>query len=86
MTLFPAPATDVKMVSSRERMKAQKTYVSHVAIRASLAQKISTLRKFHHESTMLQFRYVGIHERGCDSSTDLGVRAIFAYFVAIRHL
>jgi hypothetical protein len=35
---------------------------------------------------MLQFRYVGIHERCCDSSTDLGVKASFAYFVAIGHL
>ena len=85
-TLFPAPATDVKIMSSKESMREQNTHVSHVAIRANLVQKISTLRMFHHESTMLQFRCVEIHRRCCDSSTDLGVRAIFAYFVAIRHL
>ena len=85
-TLFPAPATDVKIMSSKGSMRAQNTHVSHVAIRANLPRKISTLRKFHHESTMLQFRCVEIHGRYCDSSTDLGERAIFACFVAIRHL
>jgi len=85
-TLFPAPATDAKTISSKGSMSAQKTHVSHVAIRENLAQKISTSRKFHHESTMLQFRCVEILGRCCGSSTDLGERAIFAYFVAIRHL
>ena len=85
-TLFPAPATDVKIMSSNKSMRAQNTHVSHVAIRANLAQNISTLRKFHYESTMSQFRCVEIHGRCGDSSTDLGERAIFAYFVAIRHL
>ena len=64
-------------------MKAQNTHVSHASIRASLAQNISTLRKFRHESTMLQFRYVEIHGHCCDSSMDPGERAIFAYFVVI---
>ena len=86
ITLFPAPATDVKMMSSKESMRVQNTHASHVAITANLAQMISTLRRFHHESTMLRFRCVEIHGRYGDSSTDLGERAIFAYFVAIRHL
>jgi len=73
-------------MSSKESMRAQNTHVSHLAIRANLAQNISTLRKFHHKSTMLRFRCVEIHGRYCDSSRDLGERAIFAYFVAIRHL
>ena len=85
-TLFPAPATDVKTMSSKGSMRAQNTHASHVAIRANLAQNISTLRTFHHESTMLQFRCVEIHGRYCDSSTDPAERAIFACFVAIRHL
>jgi len=67
-------------------MSAQNTHVSHVAIRENLARKISTLRRFRHESTMFQSRSVEIHGRCCDSSTDPAERAIFAYFVAIRHL
>jgi len=85
-TLFPAPATDVKIMSSKGSTSAQNTHVSHVAIRENLAQKISTLRTFHHESTMFQFHCVEIHRRYCGSSTDPGERAIFAYFVAIRRL
>ena len=84
--LFPAPATDEKIMSSKGSTSAQNTHVSHVAIRENLAQKISTLRMFHHESTMFQFHCVEIHRRYCGSSTDLAERAIFACFVAIRHL
>ena len=73
-------------MSSKKSVRAQNTHASHVAIRANLAQKTSTLRKFRHESTMLQFRCVEIPGRYCGSSTDLAERAIFADSVANRHL
>ena len=84
--LFPAPATNAKIISCGEIITAQFTDVSHVATRVSSGQNVSTLRKFHHGSTISRFRCVEIHVQCCGSSRGLEERATFVYFVAILHL
>jgi len=87
-TLFPAPAEEVKFVgqSHMEITGMEITDVSHESIIRNLDRNTSTARTFHHESTMLPFRCVEIHEQCCDSSTDLAERATFECFSAIPHL
>ena len=53
------------------------TNVYHASTRANSDQRISILQTCHLESTMLLFRRAEIHERACDSSSDLAERAIF---------
>jgi hypothetical protein len=62
------------------------TDVSHESIIRSLDRNTSTARTSYHESTMLPFRCVEIHEQCCDSSTDLAERATFECSSAIPHL
>ena len=49
-------------------------------------QKISIRHKCHLESTTIRFRYAEIHERRCDSSRDLEVKASSGHPVAPCHL
>jgi hypothetical protein len=87
-TLFPAPAEEVKFVSEShmEKTCVEITDVSHESIIRNLDRNASTARMFHHESTMLPFRCVEIHEQCCDSSTDLAERATVECLSAISHL
>jgi len=84
--LFPAPAAKVKTMSCGEIMNNANTDASHVATRVNLGQNVSSLRKFHHESTILRFRRVEIRAQCCGSSKDLEERATFGYFDATLRL
>jgi len=62
------------------------TDASHAATRVNLGWNISTLGKFHHESTTFRFRCVEICVQCCGSSKDLEERATFECFSAILRL
>jgi hypothetical protein len=60
--------------------------ISHGSIGGNSDQNTSTWRMFRHESTMLRFRYVEIHEQCCNFFKDLEARANFKCFSAILRL